>query len=214
MGELAALTFTGAVDFKTGFRLVCRRGELMQQAAERLSASMAAVLRLTNEEVQSVCAGFSGVYPVNYNCPGQVTVSGLESEMPAFFAAVKTAGGRALPLKVGGGFHSPFMKEAAEAFADALKPCGIKAPAMPLYSNCTGQIYSDDIPDLLAKQICNPVLWETIVRNIIAAGADTFIELGPGRTLCGFIGKIDNTVRTFGVSDMKELDAAIKELKA
>lgn len=213
LGELAALTFTGAVDLQTGFRLVCRRGELMQRAAEQKPASMAAVLRLTNEEVQSICAGFSGVYPVNYNCPGQVSVSGLESEMPAFLAAVKAAGGRALPLKVGGGFHSPFMKEAAEAFADALKPRGIKAPAVPLYSDYTGQIYSDDIRDLLAKQICNPVLWETIVRNMIAAGADTFLELGPGRTLCGLIGKIDNTVRTFGVSDMKELDVVIKEVK-
>ena len=84
---------------------------------------------------------------------------------------------------------------------------------MPLYSDYTGRIYSDSITDLLAKQICNPVLWETIVRNMIAAGADTFIELGPGRTLCGLIGKIDSTVRTFGVSDMKELDAALREVK-
>ncbi|MGN0969099.1 MAG: ACP S-malonyltransferase, partial [Oscillospiraceae bacterium] len=108
LGELAALTYSGAADLETGFKLVWRRGEWMQKASEQEPTAMAAVLKLTNEQVEELCSQFKQVYPVNYNCPGQVSVSGAEAEMPAFSAAVKAAGGRAVPLKVRGAFHSPF----------------------------------------------------------------------------------------------------------
>lgn len=213
LGELAALTYAGAMDFGTGLRLVKRRGELMQRASELQPTAMAAVLKLTNEQVEELCAQFNQVYPVNYNCPGQVSVSGAEAEMPAFSAAVKAAGGRAVPLKVRGAFHSPFMKLAEEGFIEEMDRFPLRRPRLPVYSNYTSQPYGDDVPGLLGKQLCHPVLWERSVRNMIADGADTFLELGPGRTLCTLIGKIDSTVRTFPVSNSEELKAVLAEVK-
>ena len=116
LGEVTAATAAGIFDNETGFRLVCKRGELMQTEAEKFDTSMAAVVKLTPEQIQDVCAKYSDVYPVNFNCPGQITVSGLASQMKDFSADVKAAGGRALPLKLKGAFHSPFMNAASEAF--------------------------------------------------------------------------------------------------
>ena len=214
LGELAALSYAEVVDASTSFSLVCRRGELMQEAAETFDTSMAAVVKLDNETVEKLCAQFEDVYPVNYNCPGQVTVAGLKAQMPDFSAAVKAAGGRALPLKVSGGFHSPFMAKASEKFGEALENVAFAAPAIPLYSNVTGQPYGDNAKELLTEQICNPVRWETIIRSMIAEGVDTFIEVGPGSVLQGLIKKIDSSVRTFGVSDKESLETTIREVTA
>jgi [acyl-carrier-protein] S-malonyltransferase len=213
LGELAALTYAEAMSFSNGFRLVARRGELMQKASELYPTAMAAVLKLTNEQVEELCAQFKQVYPVNYNCPGQVSVSGAAEEMPAFMAAVKAAGGRAVPLKVAGAFHSPFMQLAQDAFAEELTHCPFRTPGIPVYANCTGQLYENNIPQLLSQQICKPVLWEQIVRNMIADGVDTFLELGPGKTLCTLIGKIDPNVRALAVGDFQGLEAAVREVK-
>lgn len=214
LGELSALSYARVVDLSTSFRLVTRRGELMQEAAEKTDAAMAAVVRLDNETVERVCARFEGVYPVNYNCPGQVTVAGLREKMTDFSAAVKAEGGRAIPLKVGGGFHSPFMAEAAERFGGLLEEISFEKPAVTLYSNVTGMPYGENARELLAKQICSPVRWEAIVRDMIANGMDTFIEAGPGNVLSGLIGKIDKSVRTFAVSDAASLKKAIEEVAA
>ena len=116
--------------------------------------------------------------------------------MPAFSAAVKEAGGRALPLKVKGAFHSPFMEEAAKAFGDVLDQVQFQPATIPLYSDRTAQPYTQDAAGLLSSQICNPVQWETLVRNLIASGVDTFIEIGPGKTLTNMIRKIDAGVKT------------------
>lgn len=213
LGEIGALTYTGAVDFATGFHLVCRRGELMQAAAEEQPTAMAAVLKLSNEAVEQVCAQFDQVYPVNYNCPGQVSVACVKEQLAPFSAAVKAAGGRALPLKVRGGFHSPFMASAAQGFAQVLADCQVGQPEIPLYSNFTGQVYAGDPKALLSQQIASPVRWETIVRNMIAAGADTFVELGPGQTLCGLIGKIDKTVKTYPLGTKEDLAKVLEEVK-
>lgn len=195
LGEVAAATVSGLFSLEAGFQLVCKRGELMQQTAEQVDTTMVAVVRLTAEQVQELCAHFTGVYPVNFNCPGQITVSGLSSQMPDFAVEVRTAGGRVLPLKVKGAFHSPFMEEAAEAFAEALAQVELRERNIPLYSNLTGQIYTGDAKDLLSRQICNPVQWEQLVRNMIADGVDTFIEIGPGRTLTNMLKKIDSSVQ-------------------
>lgn len=213
VGELAALTYAGTMDLQTGFRLVCRRGELMQQAAEQSPASMAAVLRLSSKEVERICSGFLRVYPVNYNCPGQISVSGAADEMPAFLLAVKAAGGRAVPINVKGGFHSPFMETAADAFKRELEKLYLSAPSVPVYSNCTGKPYSEPIRELLSMQISSPVRWEQSIRNMIEAGADTFLELGPGHTLSGLISKIDPDVRAFSISDQAELETVLSEVK-
>lgn len=195
LGEVTAAVVSGAFDNETGFRLVCKRGELMQKEAEKFDTFMAAVVKLTPGQVQEVCGKYSDVYPVNFNCPGQITVSGLASQMKDFTADVRAAGGRALPLKVKGAFHSPFMKETAEAFAGELAKAKVNKPGIPLYSNRTGEPYGDDVAGLLSSQICSPVQWETIIRNMIAAGVDTFIEIGPGKTLTNMIRKISTEVR-------------------
>lgn len=213
LGELSALTYAQLVDVSTSFKLVSRRGELMQTAAEAVETAMVAVVRLENEAVEALCAQFEGVYPVNYNCPGQVTVALLKNQLDGFSAAVKAAGGRALPLKVSGGFHSPFMEEAAAQFRRELEGITFDAPKLPLYSNRTGLPYGEDVEELLSSQICSPVRWEAIVRHMIAEGVDTFIEAGPGTVLCGLIGKIDKTVRCYNVADKATLEKCIAEVK-
>lgn len=212
LGELAALTYSGAVSFDEGFRLVCRRGELMHSDAEKADSTMAAVLKLDTEVVESLCAQYEHVYPVNYNCPGQISVSGLSSELEDFMKSVKAAGGRAVPLRVKGGFHSPFMATAADEFGEALKNVSFTKPKMPLYSDYTGLPYEDDYVTLLSQQICKPVKWQDIVTHMIQSGVDTFIEIGPGETLCGLIKKIDATVRTLHVEDCASLNATLREV--
>lgn len=210
LGEVVACAAAGIVDMETGFKLVCKRGELMQEAAEKFDTSMAAVVKLTNEKVEELCAKYSDVYPVNYNCPGQVTVSGLSSQMPEFFADVKEAGGRAIPLKVKGAFHSPFMNDAAEEFKKVLEQADFNKGDIKIYSDVTAEEYTDDPAGLLSKQICSPVKFESIVRNMIASGINTFIEVGPGKTLIGMIKKIDAEVKLYSVS---ELDTILAEIK-
>lgn len=195
LGEVAAAAAAGIFDKETGFRLVCKRGELMQREAEKFDTSMAAVVKLTPERVEELCAGYAQVYPVNFNCPGQITVSGLASQMTEFAADVKAAGGRALPLKVKGAFHSPFMKEAAADFAGELAKAEFHEGTVTLYSNVTARPYEGDPAELLSRQIVSPVQWEKIIRAMIAQGVDTFIEIGPGRTLTNMVKKIDAEVK-------------------
>ena len=204
LGEVAAATVAGCFDLETGFRLVCKRGELMQAEAEKHDTAMAAVVKLSAEEVSSLCEKYEGLYPVNFNCPGQTTVSGLSSQMAAFSAEVKAAGGRALPLKVKGAFHSPFMAEAAKAFASELENAERRENTIPLYSNVTAEPYAGDPAPILAKQIESPVQWEKLIRNLITSGIDTFIEIGPGKTLTNMIRKIDTNVNAVSVFDYLE----------
>lgn len=201
LGEVVAATVSGTFDNETGFRLVCKRGELMQSEAEKFDTSMAAVVKLTAEQVQDVCSKYSDVYPVNFNCPEQITVSGFSSQMADFFSDIKAAGGRAIPLKVKGAFHSPFMKAAAESFAEELKQSVTKERNITLYSNMTAEVYTDDVESLLSAQICNPVQWERIIRNMISDGVDTLIEIGPGKTLTNMIKKISADVKAVNIME-------------
>ena len=201
LGEVVAATVSGIFDNETGFRLVCKRGELMQREAEKFDTSMAAIVKLTPQQVQEICGKYADVYPVNFNCPGQITVSGRSSQMADFFAEVKTAGGRAIPLKVKGAFHSPFMNEAANAFAKKLAQAETGKKTITLYSNMTAEPYSEDAIELLSKQICSPVQWEKIIRNMIADGVDTFIEIGPGKTLTNMNKKISTDVKAVSVTE-------------
>lgn len=195
LGEVVAAVVSGIMDKETGFRMVCKRGELMQQATERLDTTMAAVLKLTKEQVQELCGRYEKVYPVNFNCPGQITVSGLSEQMEDFGKETKAVGGRMIPLKVRGAFHSPFMKSAADVWKTMLKQEELKMGTIPLYSNVSGELYDGDPAELLSAQICNPVQWEKLVRNMIADGADTFVEIGPGKTLTNMIRKINSEVK-------------------
>ena len=201
LGEVVAATVSGVFDHETGFRLVCKRGALMQREAEKFDTDMAAVVKLTAEQVQEVCSNYSDVYPVNFNCPGQTTISGLSARMTDLFADIKAAGGRAIPLKVKGAFHSPFMNDAAKAFAEELANAEVNERSIPLYSNMTAGPYGDDVVGLLSAQICNPVQWERTVRNMIADGVDTFIEIGPGKTLTNIIKKISADAKALSFAD-------------
>lgn len=214
LGELSAITYANALDLSDGLRLVMCRASLMQQAAERQATSMAAVVCLNNDEVQAIAAKFPNVYPVNFNCPGQVSVAGAADEMAAFYPAVKAAGGKAIPLKVNAAFHSPFMASAAEQFGRELSDMAFTKPQIPVYANRTGEVYTEDMGELLTSQIDHPVYWEKIVRSMIAAGADTFFELGPGKTLCGLIKKIDPAVRTVNIAEYPDLRFALQEAEA
>lgn len=215
LGEISALAFSGAVSLEDGFKLVCRRGELMQEASNAADSAMVAVVKLPPEKVEELAGQFDQVYPVNYNSPAQTVCAGLSSSMDGFKAAVKAAGGRALPLKVSGAFHSPFMSSAAKGLAEVLAPMEFGTPSCPLYSNVTAQPYEDgQFKDLLSRQVENPVRWQTIVENMIAAGVDTFIEVGPGTTLAGLIGKINSDVRALNVEDAESLKHTIEEVKA
>ncbi len=207
LGEVTAVTFAGLVDEKTGFSLVCRRGELMQREAEKFDTSMAAVVKLSDTQVEEICSKYEQIYPVNFNCPGQVTVSGLSEHMPEFFAEVKTAGGRAIPLKVKGAFHSPFMNAAAADFKTELDKVAFSARAVPVYSDMTAEVYGDNPVELLSGQICSPVRWEKVIRSMIESGVDTFIEIGPGATLTNMIKKISGEVKAVTVTDyLKEAE--------
>ncbi len=201
LGELVAATVSGTFDEATGFRLVCKRAELMQHEAEKYDTFMAAVVKLTPEKVKEVCSKHSEVYPVNFNGPGQTTVAGLKTQMADFVKDVKAAGGRAIPLRVGGAFHSPFMQGASEAFAEEAAKAEVKERTITLYSNMTAEPYGEDVAGLLSGQICNPVLWEKIVRNMIAEGISTFVEIGPGKTLTNMIRKIDSGVEAVSYAE-------------
>lgn len=191
-----------------------QRGHLMQKSAEKQQTGMAAILRLEETQLENLCAQFNNIYPVNYNCPGQTVISGPSKDLPEFYKAVKLSGGKALPLKVSGGFHSPFMADASKQFSEILKKLNFKPARIPLYSNYTGERYTENIHELLTKQICNPVRWETVVRNMICNGVDTFIEIGPGKTLCGLIKKINSNVQSFASDDMNNWAFAASEVQA
>ncbi|MBR1780215.1 MAG: ACP S-malonyltransferase [Oscillospiraceae bacterium] len=215
LGEISALAFSGAVSLEDGFSLVCRRGELMQAASDAVDSAMVAVVKLSPAQVEALAGQFEQVYPVNYNSPAQTVCAGLAANMDGFKAAVKAAGGRALPLKVSGGFHSPFMHSAAVGLADVLSPMEIAAPACPLYSNVTARPYeAGQYKSLLSRQVENPVRWQAIVENMVADGVDTFIEVGPGKTLCGLIAKINPDVKVLNVEDAASLQHTIEEVRA
>lgn len=211
LGEVTAAAFSGIFDYRTGFELVCKRGELMQKEAEKYDTFMAAVVKLTAEQVEEVCEKYSDVYPVNFNCPGQITVSGLASQKDEFSADIKGVGGRAIPLKLSGAFHSPYMNEAAKHFAEELDRAELSYGKIPLYSNLTSELYNGDAAGLLSQQICSPVQWEKIIRNMISSGIDTFIEIGPGKTLTNMIKKINADVKALNYEDyLAEIEGCIE----
>lgn len=212
LGEIPALAYANTFSYEDGFKLVLKRAEFMSSAAERADGSMAAVLRLSDEKVEELCASFENVFPVNYNCPGQLVVAGEKAALQAFCETVNTAGGKAIPLSVSGAFHSPFMKEAAAALSDALNGFKLAAPTIPVYSNFTALPYGENARELIAAQVKNPVLWQKTIENMLANGIDTFIEVGAGKTLSGLIKKISSNALTYNVEDRDSLETTLKSL--
>lgn len=213
LGEIPALAFGGAYTSEVGFAIACQRGNAMAKAAAAQPASMVAVLKLEKSAVEALCAKHEGVYAVNDNAPGQVVCAGLTDALPAFSAEVKAAGGRALPLAVGGGFHSPMMASAAEAFGAAIADMEINTPKLPVISNTYAKPYDDAVKATMQAQIHNPVRWVDTIRLLYAEGYDTFIECGVGNTLVKLITKIVPDAKAYAVEDMASLQVAVAAVK-
>ena len=207
LGEIAALGFGGVMSYEEAFRLVCKRGELMDKAAKENEGAMVAVMKLTPEKVEELAKQFDSTYPVNYNSPAQTVVATTKENADKLVEAVKAEKGKGVKLAVSGAFHSPFMRSAAEGLGEYLADKELKTPEIPIYSNVTAQPYSGDIKQLIKAQAESPVQWQKTVENLIAEGVDTFIEVGVGKTLAGLIKKINKDVRVFNVENRETLDA-------
>ncbi len=207
LGEISALAFSKMLSDEEAFKLVCKRGELMDKAAKENPGAMAAVMKITPQQVEEVCSQFENTYPVNYNSPAQTVVATTSENLDAFCEAVKNAGGRAKPLAVSGAFHSPFMAEAANGLAEYMENIDFAEPQVTIYSDYTAQPYEGDYKALVKAQVESPVKWQTIVENMINDGVDTFIEVGVGKTLTGLVKRINADVKAFKVETPSDIDA-------
>ncbi len=202
LGEFSALVAAGALTFEDGLRLVSARAMAMQKACEIKPSTMAAVLALPDEKVEAICEEVPGVVVcANYNCPGQIVISGEVEAIDAACEKLLAAGAkRALKLKVGGAFHSPCMEPARAELAEAIENTTVSTPICPVYQNVDAKPHTDpaEIKANLVAQLTAPVRWTQTVKNMIADGATEFVELGPGKVLQGLILKIDRAVATSG----------------
>ncbi len=204
LGEFSALVAAGAMTFEDGLKLVSQRAMAMQKACEITPSTMAAVLNLDDKTVEDICEATEGVVvAANYNCPGQLVISGETLAVERACEALKAAGAkRALILPVGGAFHSPMMEPAREELAAAIEATTFKQPVCPVYQNVTATAVTapDEIKQNLIKQLTAPVKWTQSVQNMVADGATEFIEVGPGNVLQGLVKKIDSSVNTSAAS--------------
>ena len=206
LGEFSALVAAGAISFEDGVKLVAARANAMQKACEANPGLMAAIIGLPDEKVEEVCSQISAegevVVAANYNCPGQLVISGTVDAINKACEALKAAGAkRALPLKVGGAFHSPLMQPAKDELQAAIEQTVFSAPKCPVYQNVDGKPHTDaeEIKANLIAQLTSSVRWTSSVQNMIADGADDFTEYGPGKALQGMIGRIDKNVKVAGI---------------
>ncbi len=194
LGEFSALVAAGAMDFEEGLKLVSIRAQAMQKACESVPGAMAAVIALPTEKVEEICASCEGiVVAANYNCDGQIVISGEKEAVEAACVRMKEAGAkRALPLPVGGAFHSPLMEPARAELAEGIEKAVFSTPVCPVYQNVTAKPSTDpaDIKANLLAQLTSPVRWTQSVKNMLEDGACHFVELGPGKVLQGLIAKI------------------------
>ncbi|MDE5912117.1 MAG: ACP S-malonyltransferase [Muribaculaceae bacterium] len=202
LGEFSALVAAGAMAFEDGLKLVAARAMAMQKACEINPSTMAAIIALPDEKVEEVCAGIDGVVVcANYNCPGQLVISGEVEAIDAACEQLKAAGAkRALKLPVGGGFHSPCMEPARAELAAAIEATEFHKPVCPVYQNVDALPHTDpaEIKANLVAQLTAPVRWTQTVKNMVADGATEFVELGPGKVLQGLVSKIDKAVAVSG----------------
>ena len=194
LGEFSALAAAGAMDFEDALRLVAVRASAMQKCCEQVPGTMAAVIKLPTETVEEICASCAGlVIPANYNSEGQIVISGEAGAVAEACAKMKEAGAkRALPLAVSGAFHSPLMEPARLELAEAIEKTPFRAPVCPVYQNVTALPSTDPevIKDNLLRQLTSPVRWTQTVQNMVADGADSFLEIGPGTVLQGLVKRI------------------------
>jgi [acyl-carrier-protein] S-malonyltransferase len=204
LGEFSALVVAGALSFEDGLRLVAKRADAMQKACEQNPSTMAAILGLEDAKVEEVCAGITDeiVVPANYNCPGQLVISGSIAGIDKACEAMKAAGAkRALVLQVGGAFHSPLMEPARQELQEAIENTTFSIPVCPVYQNVDAKPYTDpeQIKANLINQLTAPVRWTQTIQNMVTDGATEFTECGPGAVLQGLVKKINRESVTSGL---------------
>lgn len=211
LGEYTALHLAGWIEFEECLRLVARRGQLMQAAAESTSGGMVSIMNLSEEQTISLCREASQgepLGPANYNCPGQIVISGAKGACERSVELAEKHGGRGIPLVVAGAFHSPLMESAAAGLAEPLRNAALKVSQIPVVSNVTADYHGDpdSVRSRLREQIAQPIRWEASMRRLIADGFGRFVEVGPGRVLSGLMRKIDRSVKMLNFSSAANLD--------
>lgn len=215
LGEYCAIAVAGGMTEEEAILNVRKRGILMQEAVPVGVGAMAAVLGMTGEEIEEIIKPIKGVSIANYNCPGQIVITGLTEAVEKASEKLKEAGAkRVIPLNVSGPFHSAMLKEAGKKLSEVLASVDWKPLQIPYVTNVTAQYVTDitQTRDLLARQVADSVRWEQSVRNMIAEGVDTFVEIGPGKTLTGFLKKIDPSVKMYNISTWEDVERVCGEL--
>lgn len=215
LGEYAAIAAAGGISYQEAVSLVRQRGIFMQEAAAQNAGAMGAVLGMKDEEIEAVIQDIEGVSIANYNCPGQTVITGSLAAVEAASKKLTEAGARkVVPLNVSGAFHSPYLKEAGEKLGRVLKDSGFRELKIPYVTNVTAEYVNhiEAAPALLEQQVSASVRWNQSVENMIQMGVDTFVEIGPGKTLAGFIRKIDKSVQVYNVETPEDAQKVIKEL--
>jgi [acyl-carrier-protein] S-malonyltransferase len=218
LGEYSSLIHAGALSFEDGLLLVKERGRIMGCALPKGLGKMAAIMRLDDEKFEKLISeakSFGVCEGANYNCPGQVVIAGENLAIEKAVEIAKELGGKGIELKVSGPFHSSLLKEASEEFYETIKSVNINKLEYNVYSNAKGELYneSDDVKLLLKNHIMSPVYFEKIIRNMIDNGVDTFVEIGPGKALRGFVKKINRSASVLNVEDLESLNNTVDTLK-
>lgn len=216
LGEYCAISSAGGMKEIDAVKLVRTRGILMQNTVPQGEGAMVAVLGMGTEKLEAVIKELHGVTVANYNCPGQIVITGEAKAVEEAFAVLKEAGAkRVLWLNVSGPFHSPMLKGAGECLGKELEKVGFSELKIPYVTNVTADYVTDinQTKDLLATQVFSPVRWQESMEKLIADGVDTFIELGPGKTLCGFLKKIDRNIRVYNIGTWNEMEQIVCELR-
>ena len=215
LGEYCAISAAGGMQPKDAISLVRKRGILMQNTVPAGEGAMAAILGLDGETVEKVTEEIPGASVANYNCPGQIVITGEEGAVAVAVEKLKEAGARrCIPLNVSGPFHSAMLKEAGEKLGKVLEQVELRAFSTPYVTNVTAEYVTEpsEIKELLGRQVYSSVKWQQSVERMIADGVDTFIEIGPGRTLTGFLKKINKNVTGLHIEKVEDLDAVVKML--
>lgn len=216
LGEYCALYAAGAMTEKDAIATVRQRGILMQEAVPVGQGAMAAILAMDASAIEEVISGIDGVQIANYNCPGQIVISGKKEAVETACEKLKEAGAkRAIMLNVSGPFHSRMLTGAGEKLGEVLEQVEIHPLSIPYVANVTAEYVTDaaDVKPLLMRQVSSSVRWEQSVRAMLADGVDTFIEIGPGKTLAGFMKKIDRTVKVLNIEKLEDVDKVVEELR-
>ena len=212
LGEAAAIAFSGMLTEAEAFSMVCKRAELMNEAAQKNPGAMAAVMKLSPQQVETLCGPIENAWPVNYNSPKQTVVAASADTIDQVVEAASAQRGRAVKLAVSGAFHSPLMHSAADGLREYLASVSLREERLPVYANLTAEPYGEDKKETMAAQCENPVQWQKTIENMIANGVDTFIEVGVGKTLVGLIKKINPEVTVYQIENKEGLDAAAEAL--